>query len=320
MKVVLTSLALPITDEDRAAFAGLEVELVAIDGSTQELLIAGAHDADALVVVTEHISRPVIEALPNCKSISRLGIGYDTIDVEAATEHGIVVTNVPDANYREVATHTIAMALALTRKLPAWDRALKTGGWATFALGRGIRRPDDQVFGLVGLGRIGGRVAAIAQEIGYSVQAYDPALTVERAEELGVRLATFDEVVATSDVLSLHVPLMPSTRGLMNAEIIARMPQGAILLNVSRGGLIDEQALADALGSGHLAGAGLDVFEHEPLEANSPLLTQENALLSPHVAYYSVEAFNETRQKAYADAALVLAGLAPHYPVNHPSV
>jgi D-3-phosphoglycerate dehydrogenase len=316
MKVVITSTMLPISDANRAAFDGMDVEVVMIDGSTHDALLEGTRDADALIVLMEDINRAVIENLEHCKSISRMGIGYDTIDVAAATEHGIVVTNVPDANYREVAVHAVSMALAITRKLPTWDRAMKESGWAPFSLGIGIRRPDDQVFGLVGIGRIGQRVATMAAAVGYTVRAYDPVLTPQRAAELGVELVSFDEIIAESDIVSVHVPLMDATRNIISAGVIDQMRRGAVLINVSRGGLVDEHALAAALQSGRLAGAGIDVFEHEPTEAGNPLLTCENALLSPHAAHYSAESFDETRQKVFDDAARALRGLKVLYPVN----
>jgi len=316
MKVVLTSRSLPVSGKNLAAFDGMDVEFVAIDGSSEAALIEGTRDADALIVVMEDISRTVLESLEHCRSISRLGIGYDTIDVEAATERGIWVTNVPDANYREVAVHAMAMALSLARKLPTWDAAMKNDGWAPFTLGQGIRRPDDQTFGLIGMGRIGQRVATMAKAAGYRVHTFDPILTGEKADELGIALVTLDEAIETSDILSLHVPLTETTRGMMSEDVISRMRAGSILINVSRGGLVDEAALARALASKHLAGAGIDVFDHEPLEVGSPLLSAPTAILSPHAAHYSAESFDETRQKVFDEAARVLSGNSPRYPVN----
>lgn len=316
MKVVMTSTMLPISDEDRAAFAGMDVELTQIDGADRQTLLDGTRDADALLVLLEDIDAEVIANLEHCRSITRFGIGYDTIDVPAATERGIWVTNVPDANYREVAVHAMAMILSLTRRLPAWDRAMKADGWAGMGVGAGIRRPDDQTLGLVGMGRIGGRVATMAQAVGYAVQVYDPYLSAERAAEAGVALVDLDTVLATSDIVSVHVPLSEETRGIIGVDALARMRQGSILVNVSRGGLVDEHAVAAALTSGHLAGAGIDVWEHEPVENNNPLLGLDSALLSPHAAHLSVESFAETRQKVFAEAARVLAGENPRYPVN----
>jgi D-3-phosphoglycerate dehydrogenase len=320
MKVVMTSTLLSVGPEDLAAFDGLDVDFEAIDGTDRATLLEGTRDADALLVVMEDIDAGVIANLEHCRSITRFGIGYDTIDVPAATAAGIWVTNVPDANYREVAVHAVAMALSLTRRLPAWDRAMRADGWADMAVGTGVRRPDDQVFGLLGLGRIGARVATMAKAIGYRVIAFDPVLDDARAEELGVESVDRDTVIETADVVSLHVPLLESTRRMIDADALARMKPGSVLVNVSRGGLVDEQALADALRSGHLAGAGIDVFEHEPTEQGNPLLGVDTAVLSPHAAHLSAESFAETRRKVFEEAARVLGGGAPRYPVNAPVV
>lgn len=316
-KVVMTSTAIPLTDDDLRAFDGLDVEVVAIDGSDRRTLLDGTRDADALIVLVERIDREVIENLEHCRSITRFGIGYDTVDVAAATERGIWVTNVPDANYREVAVHAIALALAVGRRLPALDAGIRRDGW-TSSIVPGVHRPDTQVFGLLGLGRIGRRVAVMAKAIGYTVIAYDPVITHRDAEELGAGLVVQDELIRRSDVLSLHVPLLDSTRNIIDADALASMKQGAILVNVSRGGLIDEAALADALRSGHLFGAGIDAFGNEPLEPDSPLRDLDSVILTPHAAHWSEESWNETRAKVLAEAARVLRGEAPRDPVNRP--
>ncbi|SDH57240.1 C-terminal binding protein [Agrococcus jejuensis] len=314
MKIVATNTMIPLRDEVLAAF-GPDVEFVEIDGTTEEGLLAGTADADALLVLGEHITRPVIERLTRCRSIVRFGIGYDTLDVEAATEHGIWVSNVPDANYREVAVHAIALALAVQRRLPALDAGMRADGWAS-SFAPGVHRPDDQVFGLWGIGRIGRRVAAMAKAIGYRVIAHDPVLTPEVADELGVELVDRDALLARSNILSLHVPLLDSTRNMLDRDAIAALQLGSIVVNVSRGGLIDEHALAEALQSGHLFGAGIDAFLHEPTEAGNPLLACENAILTPHAAHWSEESLAETKRKVVEEAARILRGEQPRSAVN----
>jgi D-3-phosphoglycerate dehydrogenase len=316
MKVVLTTTALPLLATDQDYFAGLEVDLSQVDGTNRAALLAATTDADVVMAVHEPIDREVVANLTNCRAIVRVGIGVDNIDVEAATEAGIPVTNVPDANYREVAVHAVAMALALTRRLPAYDKAMRADGWAGLAVGGGMRRPDNQVFGLLGMGRIGGRVAAMAQAIGYTVQVYDPYLDPAQAEQAGVTMANLAQVLETSDVISLHIPLTPETKGLIGAPELARMKKSAVLVNVSRGGLVDEGALAAALDAGQLAGAGIDVWESEPPGMDNPLLKCEAALLSPHAAYFSVDSFAEIRRKGFEDAARALRGEPLKYPVN----
>lgn len=315
MKVVVTSTRVPLTDGDLAVFEGLDVEVEIIDGTDHATLLKGTRDADALIVLVEQITREVIENMRHCRSITRFGIGYDSVDVAAATERGIWVTNVPDANYREVAVHAIALTLAISRRLPALDRGIREDGW-TPSIFPGVHRPETQVFGLLGMGRIGRRVAAMAKAIGYSVITADPVVTKATAGELGVELVSRQQLIARSDVLSLHVPLLDSTRNIIDAAALATMKPGSILVNVSRGGLIDEAALADALASGHLFGAGLDAFGNEPLEAASPLRTLDNVILSPHAAHWSEESWAETKRKAVEEAARVLRGEAPRNPVN----
>ncbi|MCH1881794.1 C-terminal binding protein [Agrococcus sp. ARC_14] len=315
MKIVATNTMIPLRAEVLDAF-GPDVEYVEIDGSSEEALLAGTADADALLVLGEHITRRVVEGLTRCRSIVRFGIGYDTLDVAAATEHGIWVSNVPDANFREVAVHAIALALAVQRRLPALDAGMRADGWAS-SFAPGVHRPDDQVFGLWGIGRIGRRVAVMAKAIGYHVIAHDPALTTAIAEELGVESVDRDALLARSDILSLHVPLLESTKGILDSDSIAAMKPGSILVNVSRGGLIDEHALAEALQSGHLFGAGIDAFLHEPTEPGNPLLACETAILTPHAAHWSEESLAETKRKVVEEAARILRGEAPRSAVNH---
>lgn len=315
MKVVVTSTLVPLTDADLGAFDGMDVEVEIIDGTDPQTLLDGTRDADAIIVLVEQITREVIENMRHCRSITRFGIGYDSVDVAAATERGIWVTNVPDANYREVAVHAIALALSLTRRLPALDHGIRSQGWVPSVF-PGVHRPDTQVFGLLGMGRIGRRVAEIARSLGYTLLAADPVVTPATAEELGVELVSRQQLIERSDILSLHVPLLDSTRNIIDTTALAAMKPGSVLINVSRGGLIDEAALADALRSGHLFGAGLDAFGHEPLEADSPLRDLESVILSPHAAHWSEESWDETKRKSLEEAARILRGEQPRNPVN----
>ena len=317
MKVVMTSAKLPLEMTDRAPLLDAGIELQVIDGLDRQTLIAATRDADALLVLAEQIDAEVIGQLERCRSITRFGVGVDTVDLDAAAAQGIWVTNVPDANYREVAVHAIAMALALSRRLPALDRGIRLEGWAP-SVAAGVHRADSQVFGLIGLGRIGRRTAEMARAVGYRVIAYDPAASAVDAAEIGAELLPMDDVIIQSNVLSLHVPLTEATRGMLDAAALARMPEGAILINVSRGGLIDEKALADALVTGHLFGAGLDAFENEPLEVGSALRDLDSVLLSPHAGHWSEESWAETKQKAIDDVVRVLSGKEPRYAVNSP--
>lgn len=269
MRVVATSTLVSFDEEDLRAYDGLDIDFEVVDGTSEAVLVANTADADGLIVVSEGISRKVIEGLTRCRTIVRCGIGVDTVDLDAAAEHGIWVSNVPDANYREVAVHAIALTLAVQRRLPALDAGMRASGWADWFV-PGVHRPDVQTFGLYGLGRIGRRVAEIAASLGYAVIAYDPAIEPHEGDELGVALVDRFHLLTRSDVLSLHVPLLESTRNLIDRDALALMKKGSVLVNVSRGGLIDEDALADALRSGHLFGAGIDVFATEPVSTDNP--------------------------------------------------
>jgi D-3-phosphoglycerate dehydrogenase / 2-oxoglutarate reductase len=284
--------------------------------TTPDGILSVARDADALIVGAENIREPLIRELTQCKIIHRMGIGVDFIDIGAATEQGIHVTNVPDANHREVATHTVAMIFSLTRLLKHWDAGVRVAAPVDFRVGMSIRRPENQRAGLLGLGRIGTHVARVLAAAGYEVVGYDPFVDAEAAADRGVKWLPLDDVIATSNILSLHLPLTKENRHLIDAAAIATMPPRSVIVNVSRGGLIDEDALADALASGHLAGAGIDTFEIEPLPTNSRLLEFQNVLLSPHAAHFSTESIGEIYAKSLSEVVSVLKGEEPNYPVN----
>lgn len=320
-RVVVTSTFLPLQEEAEAAFAGMDVEFVMVQANTPAELIEAVRGADAVVSLAEPYTREVIETMGSVRSITRFGIGVDNVDVPAATEHGLWVTNVPDGNYREVAVHAITLALSVARRIPVIDKSMQETGTATLALAEGTRRPDEQTFGLLGMGRIGRRVVTMAKAVGYRVVVFDPMVTAADAAELGAELLTFDEVVEQSDILSLHVPYTEANRNMIDADVIARMRPGSVIVNVSRGGLIDEAALGAAIRSGHLAGAGIDAYvgEPAPLAPDHPLRGLENVILTPHSAHFSAESIAEIKQKALADVARIVRGEKPVYPVNNPA-
>lgn len=287
-----------------------------VDCPTEQSLVDTCREATGLLVVREPITPWVLDRLPHCRVITRFGVGLDSVDVGAATARGIKVTYVPDANVHEVATHAVAMILALVRRLKQFDRVVARGGWGFVEPGRGMRRADRLVVGVVGLGRIGSAVAKAVDALGFTVLATDPLVSDGVLEGHDIRRVGLDELLTSSDVVTLHIPLSPDTHHMIDADVMARMKDGAMVVNVSRGGLIDEDALTRALRSGRLSGAALDAFEQEPLDAASPLRQLDNALTSPHAAHYSREAHRETIEKAFADMARVLRGDEPRYPVN----
>jgi D-3-phosphoglycerate dehydrogenase len=314
MKVVKTDGILAITDGNRArieAAGGMLVEQTCL---TEDALIEHCAEAVGLLVLREPITARVIRSLPHCRAITRFGIGVDMIDLDAAAQAGIVITNVPDANIGEVACHAVAMALALSRRLPAFDRDMRAVRWTPLATGRGMLRPTEQVFGLIGLGRIGRLVAERIRPFGFRIVAHDPS----SSGVAGVEMMSLDDLIQTADIVSLHVPFTAQNANMLDARRIAAMRPGAILINVARGGLVDEAALADALAGGHLGGAGIDTFATEPTGADNPLLGAPNILLSPHVAHYSEQSLAEMCDKAFADMGRILGGEAPVYPVLVP--
>lgn len=255
---------------------------------------------------------------PQLRVIARPGIGVDRIDLAAATERGILVVNTPDGPTESTAEHAIALMLALTKRVALGDRDLRRGqGWTDYgAIPIGLEA-YGRTLGLVGLGRIGGRVAEIARALGMRVLAFDPYAAPARAEALGVALAgTLEEVLASADVVSLHCPAIPSTYRLINARTLALMRPGSYLINVARGTIVDEAALVEALRSGHLAGAGLDVFDPEPAAADNPLFSMPNTICTPHIASYTAASVLRMREMVCAQVAMALRGERPTELVN----
>ena len=291
---------------------------VRLQAKTEREVIAGLSraDADALIVQWAPVSAAALDAAPRCRFISRLGIGYDMIDVAAATERGVAVANTPDYCVDEVVAHALGMALWLLRGLGRFDAAVRNSEWSAVTPYPLACRPSQATIGVVGLGRIGAQVAEQAAALGYRVLACDPyavAVSGEGAvrgegEAGGVPLTTFDDLLRRSDLVTLHAPLTDETRHLVGAQTIAMMRPGALLVNTCRGGLVDEVALAEALRSGRLAGAALDVFEAEPLPAASPLRRLPNVLLSPHAAWYSAASLAELPVQAARQVVDFLTG------------
>lgn len=316
MKIIKTDGMLTVEPEQMAYLDGLDIDFVEKTLLTEDALIAECQDADALMVLREPITERVLAALPKLKVIGRFGVGLDTIDVDAATRAGVQVTYVPDSNLDEVSTHALALILALVRRLKLYDTAVRNGRWKALADGEGITRPSYQTLGLIGFGQIGRLTARKAAAFGYKIIAYDPHMTAERIAAEGAVPVSLDQLIESADIISLHVPFTPETQNILSRDVIARMRKGAIVINVSRGGLIDEAALAEALVSGHIAAAGLDTLASEPPEADNPLLKLDNVLLSPHAAHYSTQSYAEVRSKVFADVVAVLKGERPKYPVN----
>jgi D-3-phosphoglycerate dehydrogenase len=278
----------------RAGLANTPVELVErplreVDGSVPSEVA----DADVLVSGGALVDDALVNQLRKVRFLVRPYVGYDDIDVDAVTRAGIIFANVPDAFIQEVADHAMALILACNRKLLPTDAFVRRGDWSGGARNRQastpIRRMSTLTLGFVGFGNIARLVLDRARSFGFRFVAADPYVTADTASALGVTMMSTEQVLAESDIVSLHVFLNAETRHLIDARRLALMKPGAFLINTSRGPVIDEQALAEALQAGRLAGAGLDVFEVEPVPANSPLLQMPNVILTSHIASYSEE-------------------------------
>lgn len=257
-----------------------------------------------------------MEAMHRCVIIARYGVGVDSVDLEAATEHGIVVTNVPDYCIQEVSNHALLLLLACNQKLMVFHNALCDGRW-DHSLLDGIGRLEEQTLGVVGFGQIGRELARKALALGLKVLAYDPYLSNAGVEEVGATPSDFTSLLETADYLSLHVPLNDKTRHMIGEAELRMMKTTAVLVNTSRGPVVDEGALCQALLEGWIAGAGLDVFEKEPISSDNKLIKMENVVLTPHIADYSDASRAEVRRKAAEAVARSLSGSHPINVVNH---
>ncbi|UJP09887.1 C-terminal binding protein [Microbacterium sp. KUDC0406] len=288
-----------------------------------QAIVEGARDAVALLPGYAAVTREMIEALPNLEIIALMSMGFDYVDVDAAAEQGVWVTNVPGAATEEVATHALAIMLHSIRQLRFYTASANPAEWNE-RTAAAPPRLSEKTLGIIGLGKIGRELIRLAAPLFGQVIGYDPLMpdTPEvRAdlERLGVRRAGLDEVRAEADVLSLHLPLTPETERMIDAEFLAGMRQGSVLVNVSRGALIDESALAAALDTGHLAGAALDVLATEPPQPDHPLLGRDDVVLTPHIAYFSERTEIEYVRIQAQNAVTLRETGAPDSPVNRPA-
>ncbi|WP_432176829.1 C-terminal binding protein [Streptomyces sp. Tue6028] len=293
--------------------AGFEVRVVGSPDA--DAIAAAAHDADAVIVGYARIDGALLDRMPKVRILATMSAGHDMIDIVEASRRGVWVANLPHSATEDVAVHALAQALSLTRRLPQADQVVRAGGWST-DFGEVPRRAGEMTLGLLGMGRIARTLARLAAPVFGRVAAHDPhaADWPDAVERLDL-----DTLVENADVLSLHIPSTPRTRGMVNADLLARMPQGSVLVNVARGDLVDPEALLAALDTGHLAGAALDVFPVEPPNATDRLRTHPRLLLSPHSAFLT-----DASLRAYATepARNVIAWWTtgrPHTPVTVPA-
>ena len=311
-KVVITDCDHGSIEEEKKEFGRIGVELILAQVKEEEDLIRTCKDADGLINQYALLTRRVLERLPNCKVVSRYGVGVDPVDVKAATDLGIIVANVPDYCMDEVSNQTISMILTLIRKTAFFDQKVKSGQW-DFHSGIPIYRTRGKTLGLVGCGKIGLEVARKISNFGVKVISFDPYL--QKAPE-GIELTDLDTLLKESDFISIHCPLNDSTRHLIGQREFGKMEKKPILINTSRGPIIDENALIQALIKGEISGAGLDVLEKEPPDSKNPMLKMENVVLSPHVGFYSVESISELKRRTAENVSAVLLGKWPKSVVN----
>ncbi len=308
-----------ITDCDHGTIAPEEAVLRAAgveyrlhQAKTEDDVVAVARDADAIILQYAPITGRVLDGLPRCRVAVRYGVGVDTVDLQAATERGVVVANVPDYCMEEVSDHALAMGLALWRGVVLYDRAIRGGTWNA-TMKTPMYRLHKKVVGVIGLGRIGACFARKAMGVGMTAIGYDPYLTTLPE---GVRSVSFETLLREADLISLHLPLSAATKHLINEAALRLMKPTALLVNTARGGLVDTKALCGALQDGQLGGAALDTLEQEPIPADSPLLSFPNVILGPHAGWYSDQSVTDLKRKTAEAAIAVLRGQRPYSPVN----
>lgn len=313
-RIAISQADFPDADTERSVFDNIDATVVVGHATSEDELIELAESADALIVQYAEVSERVLDELENLVVVSRYGIGVDNVDIEAATERGIAVTNVPSYCEEEVATHTLALLLSVVRKTAQYTAAIKDGTW-DWKVARPIQPLVGKTVGFVAYGKIPRTVTELESGFDFEYLVYDPYVKEEELTDTPVKKVSFETLLKRSDVVSIHAPLVDETRNLFDAEAFERMRDEAVLVNTARGPIVDEDALYDALTSGELAGAGLDVMANEPV-TSSPLFDLDSVVVTPHVAWYSERSIDELRRKAAGNVLAVLREEDPHGQVN----
>jgi len=315
-KIIITDCDHPSVEIERTILNEINPEFMLAHCTTEDEVIETARDADGIINQYAPITRRVIESLKRCKVIARYGVGVDNIDVEAATEYGIIVANVPDYCVDEVSTHTMALILACARGITLLDRKIRDKKW-DFTLAKPLFRTQSKTLGLFGLGRIARMVAQKALGFGFKVIAFDPYVSEANSK---IEMVTLKRLLPDSDFLSIHVPLTDETRHSFSENELRTMKKTAYLVNTSRGPIVDEKALYVALKEKWIAGAALDVMEKEPPDWEDPLLKLDNIIITPHISFYSEESYVELKTKVAESVRSVLQGELPRAMVNPQAV
>ena len=306
-RFVITDYGFPDVTIEQLIIQSAGGELRKFQCKTEQDVIDAAKNSDAILVQFAPITSSVVDQLDRCKVIVRYGVGTDNVDLDAARSRGIIVCNVPHYCIDEVADHTFALAMALTRQIPTIDREVRGGFWSSSPR-RSMPASRQMTFVTIGFGRIARGVLERAQACKFNIATCDPYLPVNTELPMNIKLLSMEQALATADILSLHVPLTAATHHMFNASTLSVLKPTSVLINTARGGLVDTFALADALNKGRLGGAGLDVFEQEPLPQTHPLLKCPNVLLTSHVAWYSESSGKELQRMAAEEAVRALSG------------
>ena len=316
-KVLITDHVWPSTDPEREVLEAGGAEVVVAPDGEEATLIELSRDADAIMTCFAQVTENVVRAAEQCVVIGRFGVGVDNIAVGTATELGIAVTYVPDYCVDEVSDHVMALLHAWNRKIVLFDRSVKEHGWGSQPLTMRMMRLRGKTLGIVGFGRIGQAVAVKARAFGMEILAADPVVPASAVESAGGRLVDLPALLRESDFVTLHAPLTEGTRNLIGRAELQMMKPDAFLINAARGPLIDEIALYNALESGGIAGAGLDVMADNVPPPDHPLLGLDNIIITPHVAFFSQESTLELERRAAAEVVNVIHGKMPDNLVNH---
>jgi D-3-phosphoglycerate dehydrogenase len=316
MQILFADYDFPDIGLEREIFSGAGLDLRLAQCRRPSEVIDAAHDCAGILLQYAPVTAEVIASLPRLCIVSRIGAGFDTVDVEACRAHGVWVANSPDYGVGEVATHALALALAALRNVVRYHDDIRSGQWHYLSSGT-LRRPAELTLGIVGLGRIGKRMAHVARNVFKRVVAYDPFLIDGDFPAYVERVHALEALAAQSDVVSLHTPLDATTRGMIGSAFFAAAKRGLTLVNTSRGAVVDLPDLLGALDAGILRGAALDVLPEEPVPRDSKLRDDPRVILTPHAAFYSVEAEQELRRKAAQNIVTWRRSGRPDYPVVH---
>ena len=291
--------------------------LIQAKGTTPDEIIDSAKDADALIASGQLINRRVINALKMLKIIALIGVGYDTVDLHAASDNNIRVTHIPDLISEVVADHAVSLILSLIRRIPNADRMVKQGQWGGDfpKWAKPMPKLKGLTAGIIGCGRTGREVASRLMSFGFDIIAYDPYVKKLTGTKINI-LNKLEDLLKNADVITIHVNFSKETKNLIKEEELRLMKKTAFLINVARGGVIDENALIKALTQGWIVGAALDVMSDEPPKVDNPLLKLENIILTPHIAYYSDESVIEQRKRTAEEVVRAIQGLTPLFPIN----